>query len=303
MTYRASPIKRQRRTGAEMADIRAAMLAVLEQDQPMTVRQVFYRLVAAGAIEKTEAEYNGTVCRLLTEMRLAGDIPFDWIADSTRWMRRPITHTGVASVMEQTARMYRRKLWEDQPVYCEVWLEKEALAGVLLDVTAEWDVPLLVTRGYPSLSFLHSAALGIAAHDKPAFIYYFGDHDPSGLDIQRNVAERLREFAPEATMNINRLAVTPEQIEAWSLPLRPTKKTDTRAKNFRGGSVEVDAIPPNVLRSLAAEHIERHIDEQQLRITREAERSERALLYGWANHVRELEAVAPDTKQWWMGDQ
>src|SRR3954452_13666185 len=77
---------RQRRTAKDMDRIRAAILDVLRQDQPMTVRQVFYRLVSAGAIAKTEAEYKTTVVRLLGEMRLDGQVPFGWIADNTRWM-------------------------------------------------------------------------------------------------------------------------------------------------------------------------------------------------------------------------
>lgn len=80
----------------------------------------------------------------------------------------------------------------------EIWLEKEALAGVLINVTAEWDVPLMCCKGYPSLSFLHSAAEQIAAHRKPTFIYYFGDRDPSGVDIDRFVEQELRRYAPEA---------------------------------------------------------------------------------------------------------
>lgn len=282
-SYGSSPIKRQRRTKADMAAIKKVMLAILAEDQPMTVRQVFYRLVSIGTIEKTEAEYKSTVCRLLTEMRLGGDLPFHWIADSTRWMRKPRTHDGLAALMEETARLYRRKLWNDQEVYCEIWLKKEALAGVLLDVTNEWDVPLLVTRGYPSISFLHTAADGINRQGKPTFLYYFGDHDPSGVDIQRNITERLRQFAPYAVINVERVAVTPDQIEEWSLPLRPTKKSDTRAKNFQGGSVEVDAIPPAKLRELAEERIVQHVDEHQLRVTEAAERSEQVILDRWAD--------------------
>lgn len=284
----SSPIKRRRRTKTDMAAIKNAMLAILAEDKPMTVRQVFYRLVSIGAIDKTEAEYKSTVCRLLTEMRLDGDIPFSWLADSTRWMRKPSTHDNLGALMQETARLYRRKLWNDQDVYCEIWLEKEALAGVLLDVTDKWDVPLLVTRGYPSISFLHTAACGIAEQGKPTFIYYFGDHDPSGVDIQRNVTERLHQFAPGTPIDIERVAVTPDQIEEWLLPLRPTKKSDTRAKNFQGGSVEVDAIPPTKLRELAEERIERHVDERQLQVTYEAERSEQNILDKWAEMAHDV---------------
>ena len=134
--------------------------------------------------------------RLLGEMRRAHIIPFDWIADSTRWMRKPRTHSSLDEALRRTAETYRRSVWDDQDAYVEVWLEKDALAGVLYDVTSAWDVPLMVTRGYPSLSYLHSAAEALAAQDRPAFLFYFGDHDPSGLDITRAVEEGIREFAP-----------------------------------------------------------------------------------------------------------
>jgi hypothetical protein len=135
-----------------MDRIREAILEVLERDQPMTVRQLFYRLVSLGTIDKTEAEYKATVCRITAEMRRAGEIPYGWIADNTRWTRKPRTHSSLSHALKHTAETYRRAIWDNQDSYVEVWLEKDALAGVLLDVTAPWDVPLMVTRGFPSLT-------------------------------------------------------------------------------------------------------------------------------------------------------
>ncbi|MEK6328669.1 MAG: hypothetical protein AABM66_14265 [Actinomycetota bacterium] len=82
-----------------MQTIREAIVAVLAQDHPMTVRQVFYQLTAGGVIAKTEAEYNGTVCRLLGEMRRSGEIPYEWLADATRWMRKPTTYSSIESAL------------------------------------------------------------------------------------------------------------------------------------------------------------------------------------------------------------
>lgn len=130
----------------------------------------------------------------------------------------------------------------------------------MYEETEKWDVPLMVTRGFASLSYLHDAAEVIAWHEKPAYVYFLGDHDPSGLDITRNVERRLREFAPDAEIHFQRIAVTLEQIEAWNLPTRPTKKTDSRSKNFEGESVEVDAIRPTELRQLVRDTITQHID-------------------------------------------
>jgi hypothetical protein len=278
MTYRASPTRRQRRTKKAIADLKLAMIDIIWAEKPMTVRQVFYQMVSRGYIDKTESEYDNVVGRLLVKMRRDGDIPFDWLADSTRWMRKPTTFSSAEQALQATARHYRRAIWRDVPEYVEVWLEKEALAGVLVDVTDEYDVPLMVTRGYPSISFTYAAARSIAAQGKPATIYYFGDHDPSGVDISRKVESDLREFAPEADIVFERVAVEPWQIEAWSLPTRPTKGTDTRARNFVGESVEVDAIPPDELRRLAADCILDHIDDAALQTVRIAEASEREIL-------------------------
>jgi hypothetical protein len=265
-----------------MDAIRDAIYRVTAVDRPMTVRQVFYRLVSEHVIGKTEAEYKRTVCRLLAEMRRSGEIPFDWIADSTRWMRKPDTYTGLAAMLEESAALYRRDLWAGQHAYVEIWLEKEALAGVLYETTAEWGVPLMVTRGYPSISFLHAAAAALTAEHKPVYLYYFGDRDPSGVDIQRAVEDGIREFAPEADFTVEPVAVTALQVENWELPTRPTKRSDTRSKGWKGGSVELDAILPRDLRQMAREVIECHVDHGELARLRRVEAEER----------RTLEAIA-----------
>jgi hypothetical protein len=276
--YRSRSVKRPRRTRDEVEGVRAAMYSLLEADHPMTVRQVFYQLVSHGVIAKTEQEYKNTVVAQLTQMRRARRLPFGWIADNTRWMRKPDTHRSLGDFLEDSQRFYRRALWNDQPVYVEIWLEKDALSGVVMQETAPWDVPLMVTRGYPSLSFLWSAAEMIAAHEKPAFLYYFGDHDPSGVDITRAVERGIREFAPDADIRFERVAVTPWQIEGLKLPTRPTKKSDSRSRNFAGESVEVDAIPAPILRLLVKRCIEGHIDQGALEKTQRVEEAERDTL-------------------------
>ncbi|HEY8870937.1 MAG TPA: hypothetical protein VIM30_16335 [Candidatus Limnocylindrales bacterium] len=289
--YRSSPTKR-RRSRALIDTIKSAIVDLLEAEQPMTVRQMFYRLVSAGAIGKTEAEYKQTVCRLLADMRRDNTIPYRWIADNTRWMRKPSSFDSAEDALRATARLYRRNVWLDLPDYIEVWCEKDALAGVLYDVTAEYDVPLMVTRGYPSLSYLHEAAEVIAGQivrrSKRVTVYYFGDRDPSGVDISRNVSEQLTWFALKITglppetvgrfLAFDRIAVEPWQIAAYHLPTRPTKQTDSRARNFAGESVELDAIPPNDLRQLVRSRIEDHLPEGALDAVRVAEESERAVL-------------------------
>jgi hypothetical protein len=118
--YRASPIKRSRRTKAAVTLIRDAIHEILEADHPQTVRQVFYALTVRGLIKKAEIEYQQTVIRLLVDMREAGEIPFGYIADNTRWQRKPTTYVGLDACLKNTANFYRRDLWAAMPVYVEV---------------------------------------------------------------------------------------------------------------------------------------------------------------------------------------
>jgi hypothetical protein len=277
--YSPKPIKRQRRTKAAVTSVRDTIRELLEESHPQTVRQVFYALTVKGAVAKREGEYKQTVIRLLVDMREAGVIPFDWIADNTRWMRKPSSFTGIEACLNACAESYRRNLWTSTPVYVEVWCEKDAMAGVLMEETEVYDVPLMVAKGYSSISFLHSAAMAIKAKGKPAYIYHFGDLDPSGVDAARDIDVKLRRYAPDAEIHFERPAVTRAQVEEWNLPTRPTKQTDTRAKKFGSAtSVELDAIPAAKLRTLVRECIERHVDQHQLSILKAAEESERGFL-------------------------
>jgi hypothetical protein len=284
--YVASNIKRDRRTKEDIRSIKDAIIDILSKDNPQTVRQVFYALTVRGVIRKEEIEYQRTAVRLLTDMREREEIPFEWIADNTRWMRKPTSYTGLDACLDATSSFYRRNLWAAMPVYVEVWCEKDALSGVIINETEIYDVPLMTARGYASLTFLHSAAMTIRAKEKPAYIYHFGDLDPSGQDAARDVEAKLRRYAPDAEIHFSRPAVTREQVEQWNLPARPTKMGDPRAKKFVGTSVELDAIPAAKLRDLVRECIERHVDKQQLDLLRIAEKSEREILSKFARVMR-----------------
>lgn len=220
--YQASQIKRGRATKAEMLQRREALIDIVAEMQPMTVRQVFYQASVRGIVEKTEAGY-AKVQTDLVWLRRNDALPYDWLADNTRWQRKPRTYVGVQQAIEHTAAFYRKALWADADSYVEVWLEKDALAGVVLPITALYDVPLMVTRGYASLSFLHSAAEFINEQSIPTYIYHFGDFDPSGVNAGEKIEETLRELAPNAEIYFERVAVTEEQIEEWNLPTRPTR--------------------------------------------------------------------------------
>jgi hypothetical protein len=267
-------------------EARAEVLTeIVSRSKPCTVRQVFYQATVRGLVEKTEAGY-AKVQRQLVDLRRAGRIPFASIADNTRWQRKPVTFGSLAEAVERAAAGYRRSVWSELDTYVEVWLEKDALAGVLLPVTSRYDVPLMVSRGYASLSYLHEAAGYMRETGKRTVVLHFGDHDPSGRDAADKIELALRGFAPGINLEFHRVAVRPDQIERWRLPARPTKATDTRAKAWTGGdSVELDAIEANALRALCEEWIEAFIPDDWLEWLRVAEESERSFLTSWAAAV------------------
>ena len=266
--------------GRPLAANTIALMETLEtiviQQGPMTVRGAFYAASVAGAVDKTDAGYR-KVSRLLVKMREQHMIPWSAITDGTRWRRGPVTYNGIDEALRETARLYRRSLWDQAPERVEIWLEKEALAGVILPITDEWAVDLMVCRGYPSRSFLYGAIEDAELRQKPLVIYYFGDHDPSGQDIPRYITAEFEKY--NADFELVQLAVLPHQIEAWDLPTRPTKRSDSRAKGFDSRSVELDAIPPGHLRGLVEDAIRQHADEHQVAVLRAYEDEERHLLH------------------------
>jgi hypothetical protein len=220
------------------------MLDVIEEEPPMTVRQVFYQLVTRGVIEKTEKEYQQTVIRLMTDMRLDGSLPYSSVVDESRRVRITRTYDNIEDALEQTAKFYRRSALAQSDDYIEIWCEKDALSGVMWDVTSDYDVPLMVSRGMPSITFLHGSAQEIyraAQQNKQTFIYQFGDHDPSGVLIPQTIERRLDQMCERLDCPapiVERVALTEEQIEEYSLPTRPTKRDGNRhAHGFEGDSV------------------------------------------------------------------
>jgi hypothetical protein len=272
--YGTSPIKRQRFTNAQLAELDAAIYEVCDAEKPLTIRGCFYRVMSRGLVPKTEAGY-GRVQREVLKMRRRGALPYNWIADGTRYRVKPASYSSVDRALDALASSYRRDLWDNQGVHVEVWVEKDAITSVISSVTAPWDVPIFVARGFASETFLYSTAQDIIYDDKPAVIYQLGDHDPSGLVAWQHTKDRLQEFAPDIEFEFERLAVTPEQIDEYDLPTRPTKKSN-HSKGFEGESVEVDAVPSTILRELVGDAIESWIDQDALRLTRTVEANERA---------------------------
>jgi hypothetical protein len=276
-----------------MAEVRAAILDVLT-DHPQTVRQVFYQLVTRGIIEKTEAEYQRTVIRLLTEMRLDGQVPWDWIVDESRRARITQTFDNIADALADTARFYRRSALRECSDYVQIWCEKEALTGIIWGVASEYDVPVFPSKGMPSLTLVYDSFISIkhaAKADKQSYLYQFGDHDPTGVMIPESLENRLNGFCEKYDCPppiIERVALTELKIAEYRLPTRPTKREgNTHALSFEGDSIELDALPSAVLRELVRECIERHISEAELETLREAEASEREQIQLFADQAAE----------------
>jgi len=197
-------------------------------------------------------------------------------------MRKPNTYSSVEYALRSTRNFYRRPVWNDLDQYIEVWCEKDALAGVLYPITEQYDVPLMVCRGYSSETFAYEAAANIKKIGKTVFIYYLGDFDPSGWQMSRNLEGKLRGFGARATFE--RMAINPEQIIRWNLPRRETKRTDSRCREFFDvfgkdtPSVELDALHPNELRRIVRDAIDQHLPDGYLDELKVAEKSERDLL-------------------------
>lgn len=280
--YGSSTVKRRRSTKEQLGELAAAIINAVEADKPVTLRGVFYRVVSAGAVEKTEHGYR-RVGRVLLQLRRAGIVGYDDITDGTRFLRQLSTWDDLDEMLNHAAASYRRALWSDQPSYVILFTEKDAISGTIMPVVNEWDVPLGVLRGYSSESFAWQASGHIRwarRRGKVVYTYNLGDHDPSGVSAWESFTQRVRGFLDRDQDGVyfERLAVLPWQIQAWRLPTRPTKAKDPRARGFDGESVEVDAIPAQRLRNIVSDAITQHIDPEALRLTLAAEESERDIL-------------------------
>ncbi|HUN44132.1 MAG TPA: hypothetical protein VMU81_27890 [Acetobacteraceae bacterium] len=269
-----------------VAGRRKRLCQMAEQSQPATVRQLYYLAETEELVPKSDSGYRRVQHDLLL-LRRDGAVPYDWISDNTRWMRKSRSYRGIEHFLDLTISTYRRDLWARAAVHVEIWCEKDALAGVIMEETDPYDVPLLVARGCSSETYLYDAAQAIAAKNKAAYIYHFGDHDPTGQVAAAHIERMLRSFAPDADIYFKSVAVTKEQITDWKLPTRPTKRDgNTHARNFTGDSCELDSIPPLKLRALVRECIEQHIDRELFAKLKAAEKSEREALTMFAKQWR-----------------
>ena len=269
--------------------LEAISTIIAGEEAQITIRHLFYRLVGLRQIEKNESAYK-SLCAHLSKWRRSGEVACDSFADNTRWHLGRQTFDSLQDALDNTATCYRRNLWSSQDAYVEIWGEKDAISGILYSEAETFGVKVFTCRGFASLSSLYSAAntfKAAVANGKQVFIYFFGDHDPSGLAIDRAAVDSFRDdFGVEVTLT--RAAVTPEQITQHNLPTRPMKKGDKRGKDWTGGCVEVDTMPPAILKGIVRDCITRHIDSHAWNQTLEIETQERETARQVANNMRRV---------------
>jgi len=278
-------------------NFRAATLGIIDkanriiveyqaQGYTLTVRQLYYRFIAGDLFPDTwiDSTYNARhglppdtknttknykrLGDIISDARLAGLIDWDAIEDRTRELRSAAHWNSPSSIVRACADQFRYDLWGNQDYYCEVWIEKDALIGVIEGVCSELDVPYFSCRGYTSQSAMWGAAQRLNRKErrgKETIIFHLGDHDPSGLDMTRDIGDRLAMF--QSSVDVRRIALTMAQIDQYGPPPNPAKTTDARYEKYReqhgDDSWELDALEPKVLNALIQDEVEQIRDQDR----------------------------------------
>ncbi|MFZ2419264.1 MAG: hypothetical protein WAW22_12195 [Smithellaceae bacterium] len=254
-------------------------------DFALTLRQIYYQLVAKQIIPNQQ-KYYMKLSRLCVIGRDEGILPEDAFADRLRQVDKLASYIDLADFMTTVRRAYRKDKWADQDAYIEIWTEKDALRGVITPVTYAYDVALLIVRGQVSRTAIYESYERFAEkmeEGKDCYLCYFGDFDPSGLSIYHSLKERLMSYGEDGDrINFERIALTPGQIEEYSLPSDPAKQADPNYKRFVAeygdNVVELDALPPDVLKELVLYCIRTKLNDELLAQVQEVELAERAKL-------------------------
>ena len=272
-----------RSTKAEMRQRYDAVLEFAKGQNPVTVRQIYYNLASKSLVSKDNNGYQ-KVARACQCLRRSGTMPWEWVVDNSRWQRKPTTYNSIQDALLTTARTYRRSLWTNQGCACEVWVEKDALAGIFYDITYKWDVPLMVSGGFSSETFLREAAMAHrnATFESPTHVFLFSDYDAAGFNIYDKVKEGFRYHAPNACINVIRSGLTKNQVEGENLVTRSAKLNDIKA-GF-DYCCDLDAVPPNRLRAWVELAIKSIVDENEVKSLESVEEAERESFMAYAKN-------------------
>lgn len=232
----------------------------------LTLRQLYYQFVARDLLANTVKNYK-RLGSVVNDARLAGLVDWDAIEDRTRGLESLPHWKDPAEIVDTCASQFRLDKWATQDYRLEVWIEKEALAGVFAGICKKLDVPFLSCRGYTSQSEMWRGARRLLAFHKAArrqyvVVLHFGDHDPSGIDMSRDIEDRMKVF--NCPINFVRLALNKDQVDQYDPPPNPAKETDSRFESYRkqhgDESWELDALEPRVLVALVEDNVKKFRD-------------------------------------------
>lgn len=236
------------------------------QGYDLTLRQLYYQLVARDMIPNKVTEYD-KLGETVSNARLCGLIDWSAIVDRTRALRGTIHKDSPEEAVADAANSFRIDKWENQPYRVEVWIEKDALAGIFSRVAARNDIDYFSCRGYTSQTAMYDAAKRLQWYlerGQTPIILHFGDHDPSGIDMTRDIRERLEMFTRDVSIEVDRLALNMAQVRKYDPPPNPAKETDSRAGGYINlygySSWELDALDPDVLASLVDSAVDSYRD-------------------------------------------
>ena len=266
------------------------------QNYRLSLRQLYYQLVARDYIENSIKSYK-RIGNLVSDARLAGLLDWGMIEDRGRETVIPTAWTSPAQIVRAAAEQFRVDRWQGQPCHVEVMVEKDALSGILEPVCRDLHVRFAANKGYSSSSAMYETGKRIAQamkrQGRKVHVFYLGDHDPSGIDMTRDIRERLGLFSESKKIKVHRLALNYDQVEQWTPPENPAKETDSRyqayAEEFGESSWELDAVEPRTLADLVREGIDELIDRDQWDDVMETEKAMRADLEKFADEYENRE--------------
>lgn len=256
----------------------------------LTLRQLYYQFIARDLLpdswaDKQTGSKNSLrsykkLGNIINDARLAGLVDWDMIEDRGRETVMTFSWVDPEEYFGDVPSWFKIDMWKDQTVHFEVMVEKDALAGILIPVCRKWQVPFTANRGYSSSSTMKDIAeriIGRYEDDKEIHVLYLGDHDPSGIDMTRDVTERLQLFTrDEFTVDVSRLALNIDQVRQWNPPVNPAKETDARFSSYRSkfgeDCWELDAVEPATLADLVEKKILEYRDEDRWDETLEEQR-------------------------------
>ncbi len=292
----------RRFSAASLALIETANSIIAEyqaQGFSLTLRQLYYQFVARDIIRNRQTEYK-RLGSVINDARLAGLIDWSAIEDRTRNVRRTTAWDSPAAIMESVADQYKENPWLTQRWVPEVWIEKDALVGVIEPVCTRWRVPYFACRGYTSQSETYAAGVrfrNIKGKGQCPIMFHLGDHDPSGLDMTRDNTDRLTMFA-RFGVPVQRLALNLPQIEQYGPPPNPAKDSDSRFggynEEYGAESWELDALDPTVIDGIIERAIVGLLDRAQWDASLAEEAERRTILETISANWDEVEAFTRD---------